>query len=630
MLSNYLEIAKNISASGLSIAGLVIGINSPDFFIPCSVFSFGCAYWVNRRLPGLPIKSDLLAAQHRRTWRDGVLAEVKDNADKLNNELSTKAQSINLSLQEKAELIQQAEEAIKIKGAEYKNWELSLVQAEKQLNATLQANQEYYEQLLQHQQQEYLSELQLRENTIATLQNKIMRIANRPDPKQGFAAWVAALLLEALEQHEIYCRLVSFQKIPGTREVSIWVDLEAGQQAKKLEAIAKEVGSWVKLGEPSITWDGDECIYEFHFAPNSFYEHELIENIEESAGLVIEEAPNNFLEEFIRNTDRLSAFICGDSGSGKSTFVNNYICLIKKIFEEQGEEVEIIIIDGKDPDSPWCIDGVNMIPQYGGINDEDDTENEPIENDCIEGLLYMKQDVYNRLRAKRKARDEGKEVPKFPKRIYVIDETEEIYSAYGKDASKPILSAARLGRSGGVAVIPIGQSSNCSAYGFQIPNLNNFVRAYLRENAKKGIMDTIAVGSDRRPLLEQVSAREKLSKGLPKTDPRKYWGFIKVSGEPGLIAQLPPPNFYSAARANKKEIVESTEHNQEIEPRIVKPKTQTIIEAVEDAKRIEAIKTIRAAGENRITEIISKVWNVQTSTRAYRQAREEYRRLTGE
>lgn len=626
MFSHYIEIAKNITACSFSVAGLVVGVSYPDFFIPSSVFSFGCAYWVNRRLPGLPIKNELLASEHRTKWRTGVLAEVQSNADRLNQELTSKQKSISLSLQEKAELIDQAEQVLRNKAEEYKQWEFSLIEAEKRLNATLEANREYFEELLKAQEQSFLAEIQLRENTIATLQNKIMRIANRPDPKQGFAAWVAALLLEALEQHEIYCRLVSFQKIPGSREVSIWVDLEPGQQAKKLEAIAKEVGSWVKLGEPSITWDGDECIYEFHFAPNAFYEHDLIENIEESAGTIIEEPQENFLEEFIKNTDRLSAFICGDSGSGKSTFVNNYICLIKKIFEEQGEEVEIIIIDGKDPDSPWCIDGVNIIPQYGGINDEDTEESDWIENDCLAGLQAMKQDVVSRLREKRKARDEGRPAPKFPKRIYVVDETEEIFATYSKDASKPILSAARLGRSGGVAVIAIGQSSNCSAYGFQIPNLNNFVRAYLRENAKKGIMDAIATASDRKPLLEQVSAREKISKGLPKTDTRKYWGFIKISGEPGLVAQLPPPNFYSTAREEKNELNQPGE----IQPVIVRPKTQTIIEAVEDAKRIETIKTLKAAGENRITEIVSKVWNVQLSTRAYRQAREEYRRLTGE
>ncbi|WP_414589691.1 hypothetical protein [Scytonema sp. PCC 10023] len=612
-----LEIVKNYCACSVSVTGILLGVTYPDFLIISNLVSLGASFWVLRRVPGLRLKSELAAAQHRTRWRDGVLAEVDRTA-----------KSLQEQLEEKAQALQETELALREKARQYQQWEQMLIAAEQKFGEVLESNKAYYEELLQHQQQDFLSEIQLRENTIALLQNKIMRIANRPDPKQGFAAWVAALLLEALEQHEVYCRLVSYQKIPGSREVSIWVDLEPGQQSRKLEAIAKEVGSWVKLGEPSITWDGDECIYEFHFAPNAFYEDELIGGIDEAAGVIIEEPQGDYLAEFIRNTDRLSAFINGDSGSGKSTFVNNYICLIKRIFEEDGELVEVIIVDGKDPDSPWEIDGVQMIPQYGGINDPDDEDEENwIENDCLAGLQVMKQDVYHRLRAKRKARDEGQPMPTFPKRIYVVDEAEEIYSIYSKDASKPILSAARLGRSGGIAVVVIGQNSNCSAYGFQIPNLNNFVRAYLRENAKKGIKDAVPTASDRKPLLQQVSARESISKGLPKSDPRKYWGFFKIAGEPGFVAQLPPPNAYSVSGDQLTVDTSPLTVNSQQSPAA---KPRTIIEAVEDAKLIEAIKKIKITGEGRLTEIISKVWGVEVGSRAYRKAREEYRRLTGE
>lgn len=186
-----------------------------------------------------------------------------------------------------------------------------------------------------------------------------------------------------------------------------------------------------------------------------------------------------------------------------------------------------------------------------------------------------------------------------------------------------------MGRSGGVAVVAIGQNSNCSAYGFQIPNLNNFVRAYLRENAKKGIRDAVATASDRKPLLNQVSVRESISKGLPKNDPRKYWAFIKISGEPGFVAQLPPPNAYSQTVETSDIAVtveETTTNNQPFKP----TRPRTIIEAVEDAKKLEAIRQLKQKGENRITEIISKVWSVEIGTRAYRKAREEFKRLTGE
>jgi hypothetical protein len=611
MHNSFTEVVKNYTASTICISILVAGVYSPTFFIPAGLLSTGLSYWLNRRVRGLPLRSELVAADYRKSWRESVFGELKKSTIAINEQLA-----------EKGDLIVQAEAALKEKALIYQNWEESLIEAEKKLNEVVENNESYFMGLLEHQKQEYLAEIQMRENTISALQNKIMRIANRPDPKQGFAAWVAALLLQSLEQHEIYCRLISYQKIPGTREVSVWVELESGQVAKKLEAIAKEVGSWVKLGEPSITWDGDECIYEFHFSPAVFYEHDLIDEIDDAAGIYVEDVPSTFLEDFIKNTDRLSAFINGDSGSGKSTFVNNYISLIRKVLREGDEEVEVIIIDGKDPDSPWTIDGVQVVPQYGGINEDDAQEEDWIENDCLAGIEFMKQDVYSRLRAKRRARDEGRPAPIFSKRIYVIDEFEEIFSAYGKDASKPVLSAARLGRSGGVAVIPVGQSSNCSAYGFQIPNLNNFVRVYLRENAKKGIMDAVSVGSDRKPLLSQVSAREKISRGLSRSDPRKYWGFVKISGEPGVVMQMPAPNAYFGVPDESFVTLEA--------PKIFKPTpARTIIEAVEDAKKVQAIESLIKGGETRITEIICQVWGVKTSTRAYREAREEYRRIIG-
>ncbi|MBE9130190.1 hypothetical protein IQ258_29680, partial [Coleofasciculus sp. LEGE 07081] len=130
----------------------------------------------------------------------------------------------------------------------------------------------------------YQAEIELRENTIAALQEKLkgefLKI-KRPNPKDGFAAWVAQLLMDALEAHEVFCILRSYQKIPGVRAVSIWLDIELGVSAKKLESLAKEVGSHVKLGTPSITWDSDECLYEFHFAPNVDDEEELYAAIDD-------------------------------------------------------------------------------------------------------------------------------------------------------------------------------------------------------------------------------------------------------------------------------------------------------------------------------------------------------------
>lgn len=237
----------------------------------------------------------------------------------------------------------------------------------------------------------------------------------------------------------------------------------------------------------------------------------------------------------------------------------------------------------------------------------------------------MKKDVYNRLRAKRNARNNNQPAPKFSKRIYVIDEAEEIYSIHDKEASKPILSAARLGRSSGLAVVVIGQNSNPKAYGFQIPNLNNFARFYLRENARRGIADASATAGERRPLLEQVALRLQVSKSLPANNPKRYWGFVKIAGEPGFVAQMPPPNAYSYPDTD----IEETETQQDYPDNSITGKP-TIYQMVEDAKKAEQIKIIKGKGETRLGKIIEEVWQCQSGSRQYRKAREEYRRIMGE
>ncbi len=599
----------------ISLSSIGVGLSTPFFLLLCSLVTLSINIWLLHGSKGLPKKSELVAEQHRSNWRKGL--EI---------EFSEKSGQIIQTVQEREKAIQH--QAIKLQSyqEQLSSWEQQLIVAEGKLTGALRDQEQYFLELIDSIHQSYQSEITLRENSIASLQQRFMKLANRPDPKQGFAAWVAHLLIEALEVQELFCRLHSYRRIPGTRTVSVWIEIDAVTKTKKLETIGKEIGAHVKLGEPIINWDADECMYEFFFEPQLEIE-EIPELDEEIRTIKLDEPVGDWLAEFISKSERLSAFISGDSGSGKSTLINNYVCLVKRLLETDNEKVDIIIIDAKDPDTPWFIDGKEVIPQYGGVNDPDDEDGEInwVDNDVLTGIKEMKKDVYNRLRAKRNARNNNQPAPKFSKRIYVIDEAEEIYSIHDKEASKPILSAARLGRSSGLAVVVIGQNSNPKAYGFQIPNLNNFARFYLRENARRGIADASATAGERRPLLEQVALRLQVSKSLPANNPKRYWGFVKIAGEPGFVAQMPPPNAYSYPDTD----IEETETQQDYPDNSITGKP-TIYQMVEDAKKAEQIKIIKGKGETRLGKIIEEVWQCQSGSRQYRKAREEYRRIMGE
>jgi hypothetical protein len=360
-------------------------------------------------------------------------------------------------------------------------------------------------------------------------------------------------VIECLAKYEVP---VGFRDafLRGTQELVVILEpLDASPvKVRQVRDRLEEIQMLVGFGYPDL--DIDDEVMQLTFP---LVEEKLPVSARDKAkkSLEIIEPVGDYLKRLVKGNDRLHAWINGDSGGGKSTLVDNYISLIKRELEMPDDPVEVVIIDAKDPDTPWKIDGRTIVPQYGGINDPDDPDGEEsedwIENDCLAGIRAMRADVYQRLRDARDARNRGEPAPPRRRTIYVIDEAEEIHSVYGKDASKPILAAARLGRSSGIAVVVLGQSFNPSAYGFQIPNLNNFFRIYLRESARKGIQAWVATIAERNPLLEQVAAREARNKTLPEKHPQRFWGFIKCSGEPGFLAQLPPPHAYGKVVAGE-------------------------------------------------------------------------------
>ena len=117
----------------------------------------------------------------------------------------------------------------------------------------------------------------------------------------------------------------------------------------------------------------------------------------------------------------------------------------------------------------------------------------------------------------------------------------------------------------------------------------------------------------------QIAAREALE--------QKYFGLIKAPSLPPFTAHLPRENQFATLPSVEDRSLPSVEDSK-------------MLEAGEDSKintsqsssdKLEAIKTLKLSGEDRISVIICKVWGLNNpSGRNYQSAREEYKKLTGE
>ncbi len=555
---------------------IIIGLYQPSVLLPTTMIGFGISIWALRKIPGLPKKVELVAAAHREKWRETALTEIEKTA-----------QSRLVEIEEKACTLVDLREGLQAKSLELQEWEQGLVAAQGRLRELLQETEEHYKLLLQQQAEQFMAEIRLREGTIVGLQQKIMQMANRPDPKQGFAAWVAQMLLDALEQNQVYCRLVAFQKIPGIREVSVWVELEPiavePGYARRLEGLSKEVASLVKLGEPAIQWDEDECIWEFRFAPKYETEESLlaiaIDNPKELSAVTEPDDPDWF-QRAIRVS--FSCLIHGGMGAGKSVLVSNLICCANQELEQvYGLAPELVIIDPKFPDSEWIIAGKRIKPNYRGWDNS------------ITGVCDMGEEVDRRLdEAKAIAEEIDEELfadpnyalplPERTPTIWVIDEAAALHERYGKEFCEPLKNAFWVGRSTRNVAIAIGQNPNCSNYGLQRPDAENASRFFLGASmALKGLDELKTTRELKTKLRQQIYARLALVRsrklqGIDKPE-EQYFGLVAIQNEMPFIAQMPPPNTF--AFGGEVELKESGE-------------IQGIEELVQQADREETIRSL--------------------------------------
>ncbi|MEH1779715.1 MAG: hypothetical protein V7L26_11480 [Nostoc sp.] len=525
-----------------SVASIGVGLSAPIFLIPGSMIAAGVSGWLLWQSKGLPRKSDLVARQHREQWRQGLEVEFSEKS----GELLTTVQQRDALVQKKAVELQQKEKGLI-------EWEQQLVTVEGKLTAALREQEQYYIQLLDEVEKGAFAEIQMRENSILMLQQKIMGLANRPDPKQGFAAWVAQLLLQGLEQNEVFCQLKGFYKIPGLREVSVWVELQTGTTAKKLENISKEVGTWVKMGEPTILWDADECVYEFRFAPevdNYETSYEIvIDNESELPSIAEPDDPNWFINA-VCDSKSVHFMIHGPSGGGKSVLVDNLMCVGgDELHIKTGKQVRIFIVDPKFPDSEWTYRGKRLKPQYRRWEQS------------VEGVLAMQAEVNDRLDV---AAEAAEAIPQhlfedpdyilpLPERdidFWVVDEAAALHTLYKEQCSMAYRGVLWVGRSSLVRCILIGQNPNPSNYGLQIPDLNNCTRFYLGITALEALDRFIKPPREIKAKLKgQIYARLRMVKmkklqGIAEP-PEQYFALVVKANEPPFVAQLPPPKAYA-------------------------------------------------------------------------------------
>lgn len=527
---------------GLSCSVATIAITATKVLFPCSLISGGLAIWVLRRSQGLPRKSDLLAREHREKWRSGLEAEYSQKASGLVANLEKKERSL---ISYAASLQQKEQNLI--------SWQSGLRETEARLSETIQKLHEYYKQYIDDIGAAYESEIALRQNSIQSLQQKLMGLANRPDPKQGFAAWVAQLLLQALEQNEVFCQLKGFYKPPGIREVSVWVELAAGVSARRLENISKEVGTLVKFGEPNILWDADECVYEFQFAPqveNYETSYEVVIDNESELPEIQEPEDKDWFVNVVLDSKSVHYMIHGPSGGGKSVLVDNLICVGgDDLATATGKKLRIFIIDPKFPDSEWTYRGKRLKPQYRRWEGS------------VEGVLAMQQEVNARLDEAALAAEavpahlfeDPNYILPLPSRdidFWVVDEAAALAMTYKQQCEMAYKSTLWVGRSTLVKAILVGQNPNASNYGLQIPDLSNCVRFYIGITALEALDRYIKPPREVKAKLKgQIYARLRRVKAQKmagvREPPEQFFALVVKSNEPPFVAQLPSPKAYA-------------------------------------------------------------------------------------
>ncbi|MGB3205204.1 MAG: type IV secretory system conjugative DNA transfer family protein [Crinalium sp.] len=442
----------------------------------------------------------------------------------------------------------------------YESSQLAMVEDERlrliQENELLdQRLQQWADEQTQQWQQQYNDQAQMYEQIINQQYQKIAQLEGIKRPKgNSRIEWVADQIIDVLLEYEIYCDYKDSHAVPGCD--LIWVIPRTGVRVRKLKDIAEEIQLRIPGIEvpPEITVS-DGAIQISCSADKAKVDRKAVEK-----GNKLIEPSGDWFRAMTTHPDVNHLFCNGDTGSGKSTLIDNFICLAK---QELGNNVEIIIIDPKFPDSTWVIDGEEILPQYKGYEPLTDEYGEEHPS-ALDGLRAMYDDVRSRLENAAQAKLAGREKPNRIPRIYVIDEAEDLIATFGDDAAEPIRSVLRVGRSTKVKAVIIGQNPGCKAYKMEKANLRNCGQLYLRENALAGIDQVAPTAALKKQLRDQISLRQVEGE---KDRSKRFYTLIKYPGMPAFTALCPPPAAYSGDSTEDvigsiEDLVEAAKHGE--------------------------------------------------------------------
>jgi hypothetical protein len=382
-------------------------------------------------------------------------------------------------------------------------------------------------------EKQYQDQAEVYEQAIAQLRGRIAELDGIKRPRgNSRIEWVANQIIDVLLEYEIPADYHDSHAIPGNDMV--WVSPRDGVRIRKLKELAEEIQLRLKAASPPeiAVMDGQVQIS----IATDKSKTEVLTATRKKKGIV--EPPATWFEEMVLSPDVNHLFVNGDTGSGKSTLIDNFICYAKK---ELGSQVDIVICDPKFPDSTWTVDGEEIIPRYKGYDrlvDEFGKEHES----ALDGLRAMHDDVRKRLSTAAQDKLAGREpVPRKP-RIYVVDEAEDLVGEFKTEASDSIKSVLRVGRSTKVKAVIIGQNSGCKAYGMEKANLRNATQIYLRSNALPGVDQVASTAEEKKYLREQIALRQAAAESDRS---KRYYGLVKYPGQPAFVALMPPPQSFN-------------------------------------------------------------------------------------
>lgn len=408
------------------------------------------------------------------------------------------------------------------------------------------------EELFQARAAEWQAEIEQRDKQIADWMNRYyaQNGIKIPSVKHGFPGHVARLVQQVLEEFHsdttpLLCDFEDCHQYPdGTIEV--WLRPRHGVKVKSIKERLDDIRMKVGGGEPDLTVE-DEVI-RLAFSIDKAIASAPSAKTKDGKRVVFTEPPFEQFKYDLLNSNHYGIF--GGTGCGKSTLLNNIIGLMRSVF---GDELEIVIIDPKFPDTDWKIEGQEIIPQFYGFRHEDEDR----DNDSFAGVMAMATDVRQRLDDATQAKLNHRKLPDRKPILYVIDEAEELIAHYGKEASDAILSTLRVGRSTRVVCVLLGQSPNCSAYGMQKPNMLNMARFWLSDVALKGMDDCNLPREKRVSIKEETLARQELAEQQrleaiaagdyesAKHPPAKFFTLVKPQGLPAYLATMPGVNAFA-------------------------------------------------------------------------------------